>query len=282
MHQQQQPTAHQQDSGAAVGVYNQAPNTSTYCPSQTTESPTTNVALQASFEQVHGQEVQSDEQQQQNNDGSTPGTHGYPQGKLRVINQGMMNATENIQTSEETSNPRETASNCQAHPGSEGHFIGGPASAAADVCDSNPLANVIETPISSKQLSWLTQPKPPPRSEENSTEVPAQATEGGEDVTVSAGYWNLPPSTAEEEDDAPKKPAAAAAVAATTAVPSSSNNPSFPNWHLLTNVQQHQQQLQQQRQGQDFPGGSTASSSSGNILKHPGSGDNMLAIRCAL
>lgn len=239
------------------------------------------MALQASYEQVHGQEIQSDEQQQQQNEGSNPGTHGHPQGKLRVINQGMMNATENIQTSEETSNPSAATTNiCQAQSGSEGQFIGLAASVANDVCDPNPLDNVIETPISSKQLSWLTQPKPPPRSEENSTEVPAQATEGGEDVTVSGGFWNLPPSTTEEEDDASKKPAAAAVAAATAEASSSSTNPSFPNWHLLTNVQQHQQQLQQQREGQDFLGCSTASSSSGSILKHPGSGDNMLAIRC--
>ena len=271
MQQQQQPSAHQHDGGgAAVGLFGQAPNASAYCPSQTTDNTTTSMALQASYEQVQSQEVQSDEQQQQhNNDGSTPGTHAQSQGKLRVINQGMMNATENIQTSEETSNPSANPGNFQAQPSSEGQFTG-------DVCDPNPLANVIETPISSKQLSWLTQPKPPPRSEENSTEVPAQTTEGAEDVTVSAGYWSLPPSTAEEEDDASKKPSAANADVAT-----SSTDPSFPNWHLLTNVQQqHQQQLQQQREAQVFPGGSTASSSSGNILKHPGSGDNMLAIRC--
>ena len=270
MQQQQQPPAHQHNGGGtAVGLFSQAANTSTYCHSQTTETTTTTMALQASYEQVQSQEVQSDEQQQQhNNDGPTPEAHAHPQGKLRVINQGMMNATENIQTSEDTSNPSANPGNFQAQPGSEGQFT-------VDVCDPNPLANVIETPISSKQLSWLTQPKPPPRSEENSTEVPAQATEGGEDVTVSAGYWNLP---ADEEDDASKKPSAAAAGVATS---TSSTDPSFPNWHLLTNVQQqHQQLLQQQREGQVFPGGPTASSSSGNILKHPGSGDNMLAIRC--
>ena len=272
--QQQQPPAHHHDGGTAVGLFNQAANSSTFCTSQNTVTPTTTMALQAPYEQVHGQEVQSDEQQQQQlHNGSPIGTHGHPQGKLRVINQGMMNVTENIQTSEETSNPSTTANNCQVQPGSEGQFI------SPDVCDPNPLANVIETPISSKQLSWLTQPKPPPRSEENSTEVSAHSTEGGsEDVTVSAGYWNLPPPTAEEEEEASKK-SATAAVAATPAASSSSNNPSFPNWHLLTNVQQQQQQLQQQRQGQQFPGGPTASSSSGDILKHPGSGDNMLAIR---
>ena len=261
-----------------MGVFSQAPNSSAYCPSQTTVTQTTTMALQGSYEQVQGQEVLSEDQQQHHSDGLTQGTLGHAQGKLRIINQGMMNATENIQTSEETSNSEAAAAagggNCQGQPGSEGQLI------SPDVCDPNPLANVIETPISSKQLSWLTQPKPPPRAEENASEAPAQATVGGSgsgDVTVSAGYWNLP-APVEEGDDATKKPSDAAVGAKAAASSSSTIDPSFPNWHLLTNVQQQQKQ----RSGQDLSGGSKAFHSSGNILKNPGSGDNMLAIRSGI
>ena len=275
MHQQQH--AAQQHDGGSVGILSQVPNSSTFCPTQqTTAGPTTTVALQhgMTYQQVHGrscmvhgQEIQSEEQQQPQGHYNqvpvskeiSPGTSAHSQGKLRVINQGMMNATENIQTSEDASTPATSANPSQMQQqGSEGQFVEGHASD-----DANPLANVIETPISTKQLSWLTQPKPPPRSEENSTEVPTQATQE-EDVTVSAGLWSLPAS--EEEEEGGKKPSAEASSSST-----GGTGASFPNWHLLTNVQQ-----QQRPDGHSFP---TVATSSGKILKQPGSGDNMLAIR---
>ena len=274
---QQQQHAAQQHDGGSVGILSQVPNSSTFCPTQQTAAgPTTTVALQhgMTYQQVHGrscvvhgQEIQSEEQQHYNqvpvSKQISPGTSAHSQGKLRVINQGMMNATENIQTSEDASTPTASANPSQMQQqGSEGQFAEGH---APD--DANPLANVIETPISTKQLSWLTQPKPPPRSEENSTEVPTQATQE-EGVTVSAGLWSLPASEGEEEGG--KKPSAAASSSSTGAT-----GASFPNWHLLTNVQQQQQRPD----GPSFP---TVATSSGNILKQPGSGDNMLAIRCFL
>ncbi len=104
-------------------------------------------------------------------------------------------------------------------------------------------SNVIETPISTRQLSWLTQSKGTGAEDAVTPNVDTWSGGGsGRALGDQVGGWTLPVS--KETVDSGTEQCKFKATAATSS--SSSATTSYPNWHLLTNVPKHQKQQQQQ------------------------------------
>eukprot|EP00094_Tigriopus_californicus_P007796 TCALIF_07508-PA protein Name:"Similar to Zfp26 Zinc finger protein 26 (Mus musculus)" AED:0.37 eAED:0.37 QI:0/0/0/0.37/1/1/8/0/1106 len=164
-----------------------------------------------------------------------------PQGKLRVIAQSMLNASENIQTPSRVQESHRlrvlekiplpesgSASNLENDTGSVASSSV-PSAASLSTTTTKANSTVIQTPLNANQVAWLT-------SQCSSTAVSGPTTseeEAVDRVEVPGGTWILTnPKTGGEgawtvpaDDPQPKPPS--------TGEVDKSSNPG--NWHLLTN-----------------------------------------------
>lgn len=171
-----------------------------------------------------------------------------PQGKLRVIAQSMLNASENIQTpsrGQETQESRVPEKIPLPEMGSENNHEAEVDEAPTDLVSSNGTtttittnSTVIQTPLNANQVAWLTSQcsSTTASTEKGQTfSVPTTEEEAVDRVEVPGGTWILTNPKKDEEGawtvpaDDPQQP---------KVLPIEADNESSNqgNWHLLANT----------------------------------------------